>query len=91
VAKGNQLAQEKDEDKSEPIEAEAVEVITQSQLKAIQTIAGEAKIGDGLPPQEKRAARIAWLVELTGRQVSSTSDLTKDEASKIIDSAKVQK
>jgi hypothetical protein len=77
------------------IEAEVVppaaEVITQSQLKAIQTIAGEAKIGDGLPPQEKRAARIAWLVELTGRQVSSTSDLTKDEASKIIDSAKVQK
>jgi len=79
--------------KAEPpvIEAESVEAITPAQLKAIQTIAAEAKIGDGLPTPDKRAARIAWLVELTGRQVSSTSDLTKDEASKIIDAAKVVK
>ena len=48
----------------------------------------EKKIDDGLPAEEKRAARVAWLNSQISRTIGSTSDLTESEASKIIDAAR---
>lgn len=72
----------------EPIDVQPENKITPAQLKAVQAIATEQKIGDGLTPMEKRAARIAWLNSQISRTVGSTSDLTESEASKIIDAAR---
>lgn len=73
---------------SESIEAEAVEPITPAQLKAIQTIANEGKIGRELTGTEKRDARIAWINSHLSRVVASTNNLTKAEAAIIIDKAR---
>ncbi len=82
---------------SEPTEAEWLEVrdlgdapeaITPEQVTKIHVLLGKVGMAGmkGVDPEANRTRKLRAYAVITGREVSSTKDLTKAEASKIIDS-----
>ena len=65
-----------DADVVEP-DTEVPEPITAAQLKALHTLLGKCDMD--------RAAALMWFTERTGREITSSKDLTKREASELID------
>jgi hypothetical protein len=61
-----------------PIEPELVEGITQPQSKKLHAGFNDLGITD-------REQRLAYCTNLIGREITSSNDLTKDEASRVID------
>lgn len=59
-------------------EPPAVAMVTPPQLKKLHAALGEVGVKD-------RDAAHAWMSEHTGREIASAKDLTKDEASRLID------
>jgi hypothetical protein len=55
------------------------------QIKALQTLYGHWRRHALQEGGDPRAARLAWASEITGRAISSFSDLTRDEAGSLID------
>lgn len=55
------------------------------QLKALQTLYGQWYAHSQQECADPRAARLAWASESTGREISSFSGLTRDEARSLID------
>lgn len=58
---------------------------TGEQIKALQTLYGQLTRHSGPDTSDPRAARLAWASEITGRSISSFSNLTGDEARRLID------
>ena len=69
-------------ERSEPVDVTDAEVlpdlITDAQLKAIMAAFGEVGLRD-------RALRLAYCRKVIGRDIESSKDLTKDEASRVLD------
>jgi hypothetical protein len=65
----------------EPAPAAESAPITQTQMKALHASFNDAGISD-------REQRLAYCRNLTGRELESSKDLTRDEASKVIDALK---
>jgi hypothetical protein len=63
-------------------------LITTGQLKRLQTLYGQL-CAHTIEPSS-REARIAWAAGLVGRKLSSFSDLTGDEARRLIDGLQAQ-
>ena len=71
-------AEEPDLDESPAAPAETGEVITAAQLKKLHAALGNVGLSD-------RDAGLEYLTEQVGREITTSKDLTKDEASRVID------
>lgn len=67
-----------EQEQSEPVPPPDDEGITSTQLKKMGAAMGELKMTD-------RATAIAYVIDVIGREVSSRNDLSKAEASSVID------
>jgi hypothetical protein len=63
----------------------AISPATGEQIKALQTLYGQWKSHTLQEGGDPRSARLAWASENTGRNVSSFSDLSREEARILID------
>lgn len=78
------VQRKKPEPAPEPVEPplqDGPEWITDAQMKAMHASFSEAKLTE-------RDERLAYVTQVVGRDVKSSKDLTKDEASKVIDALK---
>lgn len=77
--------------KAEPEAAEeqpaapAIEPATSRQVTAINIALKARGVGTKGSVDETRAAKLAWLSEATGRPIASSKELTKDEATTLLD------
>lgn len=77
-ANGQQAARRAPASNPPPLPAEAGDAVTQSQLKKMHALFGQAEWND-------RDDRLRAASALAGRELSSSTDLTRDEASRVID------
>lgn len=67
-----------DEPDSEPVDESAPDSVTSSQIKKLGASMRDAGLTD-------RSAALAYVAKIIGREVGSRNELTKDEASRVID------